>query len=104
AALIGFVRDADRHRVEELVEHRYWRFEEQASSERLEFVIGETRHRLRADDHRRLITITREDLDLFAVLNAVLIAQLIWTGRTVGTDLIHDLRHRVAAGKASGAY
>src|SRR5437763_6758840 len=71
AAGVHFIGHADGKQVEARIERRYRGLQQQLPGERLEFVIAKAGEWPDIYDHRRLVAVAHQDLNLFAVLNAI---------------------------------
>ena len=98
AALIELVGDADRDRIEIGVNAQYRRLEQQPSGEGLDLVVGEAALGFGIQDQARLVAVTREDFDLFAVDHRTRgQVEQERAGSAVGGEFIDHLAEGIAA-------
>ena len=100
AALIEFIGDADRLRIEARIKAGHRRPEQQPPGVGFDLVVGETRLRLGLENQRRLVAVARDDLDFFAVDHRTgRQPEEERSGGAIGGELAHHLAEGVAAGE-----
>ena len=100
AALLHLVGDPHRHRVQSLVDRGHRSGEQDAAAERLEAVVGETRHLPHRDDARGRVAVAHDQFDPLAAEDRVAaVTDRVRAGQAAAGELFHHLAQVVVGGE-----